>query len=353
MESGPVRIGLAGPLTDPVGAPMRRAAELAVAEINAQGGVNGRPIQLVERNDFADPDSAVFVATDLYNAGVVAVIGHVWSATTLAAAPVYNGGDQPVVAISPSSSAPGISDAGPYIFRLCPSDYAHAAALARWVRNNLSLARGAILYGNDEYGRGLRQTFVKELTRLRGEAVGIDPYLGDKPDVAAYLDRISATKSAQFIMAAGGLPDGEEILREARKRKITIPLVGADGLEGIEALGAVAEGVYVSEAYLPSLPTPANRRFVEAYRKRYSDAGLPNQPAAATYDAVYLLRDVIARVGTKREAIRRAVAEVGTTTPAFVGVTGRIAFDSLGDVPNAAVHIAVVKNGAMQYAEGQ
>jgi ABC-type branched-subunit amino acid transport system substrate-binding protein len=92
---------------------------------------------------------------------------------------------------------------------------------------------------------------------------------------------------------------------------------------------------------------------VEAYRKRYPDAGLPNQPAAATYDAVYLLRDVIARVGTRREAIRRAVAEVGTTTPAFAGVTGRIAFDSLGDVPNAAVHIAVVKNGAMQYAEGQ
>jgi branched-chain amino acid transport system substrate-binding protein len=332
---------------------MRRAAELAVAEINAEGGVNGRQVQLVERNDFADPDSAVFVATDLYNAGVAAVIGHVWSATTLAAAPVYNGGDQPVVAISPSSSAPGISDAGPYIFRLCPSDYAHAAALARWVRNNLGLERGAILYGNDEYGRGVRQTFVKELTRLRGEAVGIDPYLGDKPDIGPYLDRIAATKSAQFIMAAGGLPDGEEILREARKRKITVPLVGADGLEGIEALGALAEGVYVSEAYLPSLPTPANRRFVEAYRKRYPDAGLPNQPAAATYDAVYLLRDVIARVGTKREAIRRAVAEVGTTTPAFVGVTGRIAFDSLGDVPNAAVHIAVVKNGAMQYAEGQ
>jgi branched-chain amino acid transport system substrate-binding protein len=332
---------------------MKRAAELAAEEINAQGGINGRPIQLIERNDFANPDSAVFVATDLYNAGVVAVVGHVWSATTLAAAPVYNGGDQPVVAISPSSSAPEISDAGPYIFRLCPSDYAHAAALARWVRGKLGLERGAILYMNDDYGRGVRQTFVRELTRLRGEAVAIDPYLGDTPEVGAYLDRVAKGKSAQFLMAAGGLPDGQEILRQARSRKINVPLLGADGLEGIEALGALAEGVYVSEAYLPTLPSPANQRFVAAYRKKYPTAGLPNQPGAAAYDAIYLLRSAIARAGTDRRAIRRAVAEIGTTAPAYVGVTGRIVFDSLGDVSSAAVHIAVVKNGAMQYAEGQ
>lgn len=332
---------------------MKRAAELAAEQINEQGGINGRQIQLIERNDFANPDSAVFVATDLYNAGVAAVIGHIWSATTLAAAPVYSGGDQPVVAISPSSSAPEVTDAGPYIFRLCPSDQAHGAALARWVRGKLGLERGAILYLNDDYGRGIRQTFVQELTRLRGEPVSVDPYLGDTPDVGAYLDRVAKTKSAQFLMAAGGLPDGQEILRQARNRKITVPLLGADGLEGIEALGALAEGVYVSEAYLPSLPSSANQRFVAAYRKRYPDSGLPNQPAAAAYDAVYLLRDAIARVGTNREAVRRAVAAIGTTAPAYVGVTGRIAFDSAGDVPSAVVHIAVVRNGAMQYAEGQ
>jgi branched-chain amino acid transport system substrate-binding protein len=348
---GTVLIGLAGPLTDPVGAPMKRAAELAVEEINAKGGIDGRRIELVERNDFADPDSAVFVATDLYNAGVAAVIGHLWSGSTLAAAPVYNGGPHPVVAISPSSSSPDVSDAGPYTFRLCPSDLAHAAALAHWVRGTLNLERGAVLYLNDDYGRGVRQTFAQELARLGGETVELDPYLGDKPELGVYLDRIAKTGAAQFLVAAGGLPDAEEILRQARQRKITAPLVGADGLEGIEALGPLAEGVFVSQAYLPSLPTPANRRFVEAYQKRYSGAGLPNQPAAAAYDAVYLLRDVIARAGTDREAIRDALAGVGTRTPAFQGVTGRIAFDSLGDVPAAKVHIAVVRQGAMRLAE--
>jgi branched-chain amino acid transport system substrate-binding protein len=352
--SGPILIGVAGPLADPVGAPMRRAAELAASEINGQGGILGRKIELVERNDFADPDSAVFVATDLYNTGVVAIVGHLWSGTTLAAAPVYNGGPHPVVAISPASSAPEVSEAGPYTFRLCPSDLAHAAALARWVRGHLGLERGAILYLNDDYGRGVRQTFVQELVRLRGEAIAIDPYLGDTPDVGAYLDRLAKRDDVQFLMAAGGLPDAEQILREARKRKIMAPLLGADGLEGIDALGPLAEGVYVSEAYLPTLPTRANQQFVRAYRAKYPDAGLPNQPAAAAYDAVYLLRDAITRAGSDdREAIRRAVAAVGTTAPAYEGVIGRIAFDSLGDVPAAPVHISVVRNGTVQYAEGQ
>jgi len=347
-----VLIGLAGPFTDPVGAPMKLAAELAVEEINAQGGVGGRPIQLIERNDFANADSAVFVATDLYNAGVAAVVGHLFSGQTLAAAPVYNGGESPVVAISPASSSPDVSGAGDYTFRLCPSDLAHGAALARWIRNRLGLERGVVLYLNDDYGRGVRQTFVTEFTRLHGELLAIDPYLGDTPDVALYLDRLARSGRAQFIVVAGNRGEAEEILRQARNRKVTLPVLGADGLEGIEEAGALAEGVYISQAYLPSIDRPANHKFVEAYRRKYPGVGTPNQPAAATYDAIYLLRDVIARAGTRREAIRQAVAAVGTTAPAFEGVTGRVVFDSLGDVPASEVHIGVVRDGAIRLAEG-
>jgi branched-chain amino acid transport system substrate-binding protein len=331
---------------------MKRAAELAAEEINAQGGVAGRPIQLVERNDFGNPDSAVFVATDLYNAGVAAVVGHLYSGQTLAAAPVYNGGEDPVVAISPSSSSPDVTGAGLYTFRLCPSDLAHGAALARWIRNRLGLERGAVLYLNDDYGRGVRETFVAEFTRLRGELLSIDPYLGDTPDVSLYLDRLAKNARAQFIVVAGNRSEAEEVLRQARTRKVSAPVLGADGLEGIEQAGALAEGVYVSEAYLPSINRPANRRFVEAYRRKYPAAGLPNQPAAATYDAIYLLRDVIARGGTRRDAIRRALTEVGNEAPAFEGVTGTVAFDSLGDVRAGEVHIGVVHEGEIRLAEG-
>ena len=119
--------------------PMRFGARLAVEEINARGGVNGRLIEIVERDDWENPDSAVVVATELYDdPAVVAVIGNGFSGLTLAAAPVYNSGSNPLVQISPTASAPAISSAGPYTFRMCPSDLAHGGALARWARDGLA-----------------------------------------------------------------------------------------------------------------------------------------------------------------------------------------------------------------------
>ena len=351
--SDPIRIGLAGSLSDPVGIPMKLAAELAVAEINARGGVEGRPLELVQRDDYGDPDSAVFVATDLYEAGVSAVIGHLFSGMTLAAAPVYNGGTDPVAAISPSSSAPEISTAGDYTFRICPSDLAHGAALARWVHDTLRIERGAVLYLNDQYGRGVRQTFVRDFIRRGGTLQSIDPYLGDTPSVGPYLDRLSKIGGTGFLLVAGNRGEAEEILGQARRRGLMMPVLGGDGLEGIEAAGSLAEGVYLSSAYLPTIGTSLNRAFIKAYRRKFPSAGLPNQPAAATYDAVYLLRDVLGRAGPKRDAVRRELARVGTGAPAFRGVTGTVAFDSRGDVPNQPVYIGVVQDGAVRLAGGQ
>jgi branched-chain amino acid transport system substrate-binding protein len=305
---------------------MKRAAELAVEEINAAGGINGRRLELIQRDDYTDPDSAVFVATDLYEAGVSAVIGHLFSGTTLAAAPVYNGGPNPVAAISPSSSSPDISTAGDYTFRICPSDLAHGAALARWAHDTMGLERGAVLYLNDQYGRGVRQTFVRDFRRRGGELVAIEPYLGDTPDVGPYLDRLARLSRVDFLMVAGNRGEAEEILRQARGRGLNLPVLGGDGLEGIE------------EA---------------AYRKKFPGAGFPNQPAAATYDAVYLLRDVIAKAGSDREDVRRALAKVGSGLPAFKGVTGTVAFDMRGDVPNQSVYIGMVRDGTVRLATGQ
>jgi branched-chain amino acid transport system substrate-binding protein len=349
-ESGPIRIGVAGSFSDPIGLPMKLAAELAVEEINAGGGVHGRPLELVARDDYADPDSAVFIANDLYQEGVTAVVGHVFSGPTLAAAPIYNGGPDPVVAISPSSSSPEVTSAGDYTFRICPSDLTHGAILARWTYQHLGYRRGAVLYLNDQYGRGIRQTFVQEFSRLGGEVSAIDPYLGDKPDVSPYLDRLQRAR-AEFLIVAGNRGEAEEIIRQARRRGLAVPVLGGDGLEGIHEAGALAEGVYLSSAYFPAIPTDANRRFVESYHRKYPDAGAPNQPAAATYDAIYLLRDVIARAGTNRAAVRRALAGVGSATAPFDGVTGTVAFDAAGDVPNQNVYIGQVKHGAIEVAE--
>jgi len=351
VDGGPVRIGVAGSFSDPIGLPMKLAAELAAEEINAAGGVNGRRLELVLRDDYADPDSAVFVANDLYDSDVAAVVGHLFSGTTLAAAPVYNGGVNPVAAISPSSSSPDVTTAGDHTFRVCPSDLAHGAALAHWARERLGLERGAVLYLNDQYGRGIRQTFVEEFTRLGGKLQSIDPYLGDRPEVGPYLDRLARDKRIEFLVVAGNRGEAEEVIRQARRRGLTVPVLGGDGLEGIEGAGALAEGVYLTSSYFPTLTTVANRKFIEAWGRKFPDSGMPNQPAAATYDAIHLLRDIIARAGTDRQAVRRALAAVGSETPAFEGVTGVVAFDAAGDVPDQNVYVGMVRGGAIEVAD--
>ncbi len=345
-----VRIGVAGSFSDPIGLPMKQAAELAAEEINASGGIGGKRLELVLRDDFSDPESAVFVASDLYNAGVSAVVGHLCSGMTLAAAPVYNGGDAPVVELSPSSSSPAVTNAGAYTFRVCPSDLAHGTELAHWVRDRLHFNRGAVLYLNDEYGRGVRQTFVGEFTRLGGALEAVDPYLGDRPDVGPYLDRLTRGQTPEFLVVAGNRSEAEEILRQSTKRNLTMPVLGGDGLEGIQEAGALAEGVYLSSPYFPSIPSLANRRFVAAFQRKFHS--LPNQPAAGTYDAIYLLRGVIARAGPGREDVRRELAGIGSVSPPYEGVTGTVAFDASGDVPNQNVYIGLVQHGAVSVVNG-
>jgi len=167
----PIKIGLLGTFGDPLGKPERFGAQMAVNEINAANGINGRPLELVEAEDKGDPDSAVKAALTLAKSDVVAVIGGSFSGPTLAAAPVFNDPANPVVQITPSGSSPDISAAGDWTFRVCPSDLSHAAALARFVRQTLRLDRGAVMYMNNNYGRGFRTAFEREFARLGGQVV--------------------------------------------------------------------------------------------------------------------------------------------------------------------------------------
>jgi branched-chain amino acid transport system substrate-binding protein len=177
-DTRPILIGWGGgPLNDSTVAPSLHTAELAIAEINAAGGIHGRPLRLVILEDGGEPDSAVRVATRLVDSGVVAVIGHIYSSTTLAAAPVYNNPHNPVLQISPSATSPLITQAGPYTFRVCPSDLQYGGALAHFVQHNLRLTRGAVLYVNNDYGRGVRRTFEREFSLLSGEVTEVDPFL--------------------------------------------------------------------------------------------------------------------------------------------------------------------------------
>ncbi|MEO8201579.1 MAG: ABC transporter substrate-binding protein [Gemmatimonadota bacterium] len=353
-DSRPIRIGWGGgPLSDSTVTPSLHTAHMAVDEINAAGGIDGRPLKLVVIEDAGESDSAVRVASQLLDSGVVAVIGHIYSSTTLAAAGVYNDPANPVLEISPSATSPTITLAGDYTFRVCPSDLQYGGALARYISHGLHYQRGAVLYVNDDYGRGIRRTFSDEFARLGGEVAEIDPFLESKPDVGAYLDRIVRDGGFEFIVVAANIHEGREVVRQIRDRGIRLPVLGGDGFDGMEAEGVLGEGIYATTVYLPTLNTEANRKFLTGYRAKFPLGNPVDYSAAATYDIVYLLRDALLKAGDDRKALRDAVAAVGLTTPAFQGITGAIAFDENGDVPNLHIQIAVVRNGTLRPAEAQ
>jgi branched-chain amino acid transport system substrate-binding protein len=331
---------------------MRLGAELAINEINHAGGIHGRMLKLIVEDDSASPEAAVAAARRFYaNPNVVAVIGPLTSAATMAAAPIYNGGKRPLVLVSPSASAPSVSAAGPYIFRVCPTDVVHGTRLADFARQQLKAQRAAILYQNDEYGRGIRGTFAAEFTGRGGSLVEDDPYVPDLPSFEPYLRRLRARGGADVLLIAGTAASAQRILPTLDTVGIHPHVLGGDALSGLETTRE-GQGIFMSAAYLPDQPGERNAEFVRAYHTAYPSQPLDHRGAAA-YDIVQLLAAAIEETGPNRRRIHDYLASVGSEHPAFEGVTGRIAFDEHGDVPNKAVAVGVVRDGRLVTAQTQ
>lgn len=352
-----VVLGVAAPTGVTNGKSVVMAATMAVEEINRDPGEGGRTYELLIRDDELSEAKGIEVARDLReDERVVAVIGHVNSAVSVKAAPIYNmpagenenvRGD-PVVEISPASSAPALTGAGPWTFRVTPTDLEFSPVLARHARERLGSRKAAVLYANDEYGQGVTSTFEAAFRRQGGQIVSADPYLPAVLKNPAALDPylVRAIRRGADALVIGGQADaGVSIIQAARRLGYTGPILGADGLTGVKDAGAVGEGVFVSSAFLPDRNTEAARKFVAAFRARYNVA--PDHRAAQTYDIVYLLHRAVREVGPDREAIRAYLAEVGGKHPAFEGVSGTIRFDKNGDVVEKPVVIGVVRGGEL------
>ena len=352
-SSGPIVLGLAGPFAQPRGVSMRRAAELAVKEINARGGVRGRPLALRIMDDSGRPDLAIRIAQQLVDdPAVVAVIGHLNSSAALAAGRIYGEARRPVVMISPSASSPDLSGINPFVFRACPSDVSHGAQLARYARHMLNARRVGVMYLDDDYGRGLRLSFVGEFKRLGGEVIEEDPMLSTTPSLEPYVTRLQQSGGVDALMLATDLGGAQLALREMSRAGVHWTTLGGDALSGIEQSGPLAEGVRMSVAYLVDQAGDRNAQFVAAYARAYPGER-PDHRGATTYDIVHLLATVLRDAGPQRRAVRDRVARVGRDLPPFEGVTGRIAFDDRGDVPTKSVVIGTVREGRVVTEPGQ
>src|SRR5438093_2192189 len=308
--TGPIAIGLAGPFSQPRGASMLRAAQLAVNQVNAKRGIRGRKLELRIVDDAGNEDTAVRVGEELYaDPAIVAVVGRLSSGPWLAAARVYAGGATPTAMISPSASSPDLSGISPYVFRVCPSDLQHGPQLARFAWQTLGARRAGIIYLNSDYGRGVRRTFAAEFARLGGIVLEADPYIPATASLEPYLSRMRRG-GADVLLLAAERPGAELALREMRSRGLRWPVLGGDALPGSAAGGAVAEGIRLSSAYLPDRRDERNIAFVADYARAFPGPR-PDHRGAGAYDILLLLARAMDQAGADRRAVRDYLARVG------------------------------------------
>lgn len=342
VKSEPVVLGLAGPFEQEWGATVRMGAELARAQINEAGGIGSRRLEFHVVDDDGNPERALAVAQELFgDPSVVAVVGHATSGAMTAAAPVYGRG---LAALATSATSPDVSRLGPWVFRVASSDSTNAVELARRARE---MSRGiAILYANDDYGRGLSQSFRTALLAAGGRVVEVDPYLESTEDFTPYLARLKR-KGVDWVFIAGLEAGASRIIEQARALGLGARFIGGDGLEGLVSMGPTYDGTLVGLLYHPDA-SPVAHAFAETFRARYGRE--PGSFAASSYDAVHLLAAAAEANGAERGSIRAYLEGVGRPggTPPFEGTTGTIRFDSNGDPVDKGFAVGVIRGGTFE-----
>ncbi|HKP73992.1 MAG TPA: ABC transporter substrate-binding protein, partial [Longimicrobiaceae bacterium] len=278
-------LGLQFPLTDGHGQAdvygelSRMGAQLALDEINAKGGVDGHRLAARMVNDQGDDSTAIGVADSLvHDPAVLAVVGPIYSGTTMASARVYE--DAGVVALATSATSPEISALGPHIFRMASSDSANAVALARVARS--TGLKTAILYSNEDYGVGLMRYFARALGEGGAAPVAEDPYLEEMPDFRPYLLRLKA-RGAQLVFIAGIDQGARTLIPQAREVGLQARFMGGDGIEALKEAGPAFDGTVIGSLFHPDA-SPRARQFAATFRARWSRE--PDSSAALAYDAV-------------------------------------------------------------------
>ena len=341
-----IKIGSVSPLTGPqahLGKDNENGARLAVDEINAAGltlGGKKMHIDLLSEDDQADPKTATIVAQKLVDSGVVGVIGHLNSGSTIPASTIYHAAGIPQ--ISPSATAIAYTAQGyNTAFRVMTNDEQQGHVLGQYAVNKLGAKKIAVIDDRTAYGQGLADEFVKAAEAAGAEIVAREYTTDRSTDFMAILTSIKS-KSPDLIFFAGMDPQAAPMARQMRQLGLKTQLLGGDGMqtpEFIKLAGADAEGAIASNPGLTLDSMPGGKDFKEKFTQRF---GPIQNYAPYAYDAVYVMVDAMKRADSAKPA--KYLPELSKTD--YQGVTGKIRFDSKGDVSGGAVTLYQVKNGA-------
>ena len=315
-----------------------KAVHMAVDEVNATGGVLGKPVTLTtldDRGDSAEAASAVSRLIDVEHAN--ALIGEVASSLSLAGGRIAQRRGIPMV--SPSSTNPKVTQVGDFVFRVCFIDPFQGKVMATFARNTLKLAEVALLKDvKNDYSIGLADTFKASFLALGGKISLEQSYSAGDTDFSAQVTAVKATK-AQAIYVPGYYSEVGAIARTARRLGVQVPLLGGDGWDAPELFtigGDALEGSYFSNHFAADGAGPKARAFIAAFNKKYGQE--PTGLGMLGYAAAAVLFDAVKRAGkVDGPAVRDALA----ATKGFEGVSGKITIDKDRNAEKSAVVIKI------------
>ncbi len=306
----PIKIGLSGPYTggsSPMGTSMRDGVKLAADEINRKGGVLGRPIQLVERDDEAKNERGVQVSQELIDKEhVVATLGYINTGVSLASQRFYEEARIPVINNVATGSIvtrqflpPEFPDN--YIFRTSANDTIQSAMIAEEAVVKRGFKKVAILADSTNYGQLGREDLEKALAKMNIQPVAVEKFNIKDVDMTAQLLRAKEA-GAQVILTYGIGPELAQIANGMSKLNWKVPMIGSWTLSMsnfIDNAGPNGEGALMPQTFIQEPNTPKRKAFIAAYQKAYHVDRIPSPVSAAQgYDSMYLLAAAIKQAGS-------------------------------------------------------
>ena len=317
------------------------AVKLAVEEINAAGGINGKQIDLVGLDNKSDAAEVASTAMRLVTKEkVVAMIGPATTGNIKASIPAATEGQIPLIA--PSATADDVTEDAnggvqKYVFRICFEDSFQGGVMARFADTSLGAKKAVIIGDNSsDYAKGLAKEFKAVFP---GEIVAEESYTDTDTDFSAIITSVK-NKDFDVLFIPGYYGQAGLIIKQAREAGITVPIIGADGFDSPELANLAGKSnlndVYFSAHFSTKSESEKVQNFITNFNAEYGTD--PNAFSALAYDGVYMLKQAIEDAGTEDpEKVTEALGNI----KGFDGVTGTITVNEKHNAVKSAIVIGL------------
>mgnify|MGYP001001814704 FL=1 len=351
-EEETFKIGGIGPMTGAAatyGAAVENGIQLAVDEINAEGGINGTKIEFKMEDDEHDAEKSVNAYNTLKDWGMKMLVGTVTSAPCIAVE--AEAANDNMFLLTPSATAID-SIAGENAFRVCFSDPAQGTKSAQYIGENKIATKVAVIYdGSDPYSSGIYESFQAEAENQGLEVVAAEAFTADsKTDFKVQLQK-AKDGGAELVFLPVYYQEAALILQQAKDLDFAPKFFGCDGLDGLLSVEnfdtSLAEGVMLLTPFAADAEDEKTQKFVSAYKEAF-DNQIPIQFAADAYDAVYAIKLAAEDAGLTPDMEISDMCEamkVSMTNIELEGLTGTITWDETGE-PDKEPKAVIIEDGA-------